>query len=139
MALYEQMLGLGGGGGGGKVSDIGDLIAAFGGEEIPEEALIKMEELYAELGIDAEALFGGVDPESAFIKMEDLEEGLIKWIEPTSGDLDEAFAKVEFDEGVLDKLGGPLSVAEAALAQAAADGDIDQATLEAILGMLPDE
>ena len=141
MAIYEQMGYLGGGGGAGKVNGFEDLIEAFGGEDIPEGAMLKIEDAYAKLGIDPEDLFAGLElDEMAFPKVEDAEGDAFEKLEIDYGKpLDEAFIKFEADPELLDDLGGALGVAEAALTQAAAEGDIDPATLEAILGMLSDK
>jgi hypothetical protein len=83
-----------------------------------------MEDAFAQLGIDA----------SAFPKVEDADGVAFPKLEDPGGD---AFMKLVLDENVLESLGGALPVAAAALSQAVADGDLDQATLEAILKLLP--
>jgi hypothetical protein len=137
LAFYASMLG----GGDGATPDMAALMAAFGGGDLPDDVLAKVEASYAELGLDPGALFPKVedpaDPE-AMLKMGDTE-------------LADSMMKVTFDElgsdpsALFEKItpylepGVALGLAEDALAQAAAEGDIDEATLQAILDLLPDE
>jgi hypothetical protein len=115
MAMYEQFYG----GGAGDAGSLAGMIELFGADELPEDA-------FAGLDIDASAFPNLEDPDGVeFVKVVDAGQ--------------DAFIKFGLDENVLESLGGALPVAAAALAQAASDGDIDQATLEAILKLLPDE
>ena len=191
----------------GGAPDVRAMIEAFSGEQIPEEALLKIEGMFDEgalgedaidpalikidpsflkiedafekvtpfydedgalflkiEGIDGEALgedgelflkIEGIDGEAdgdVMVKVEGVdgtidEEAFLK-IEGIDGEADggELFLKIEgidgearLTEDALLKLGGALTVAEAALAQAVADGDLSPETLDAILRMLPDE
>ena len=139
MAFYELALTPGGGGGGGgKANSLQEMIQLFGGDEIPDEAMIKITDAYAQLGIDPDDLFAKLEVDAqAFPKVEDPGVAAFPKVEDVLGaPLDEAFIKYGLDGDTIDDLGGALGVVEAALAQAAAEGDIDQATLEAVLEML---
>ncbi|MEA2026306.1 MAG: hypothetical protein U9O18_06415, partial [Chloroflexota bacterium] len=82
-----------------------DLVKAFGGEEIPEGALIKIEAMYEQLGME--------DPAAAFLKLGDIgtgdpEEALAKLTEFYEqlgmGDLGGAFLKLGDAEGSFAKI-----------------------------------
>ena len=139
LAFYTSMLS----GGDGATPDMAALMAAFGGGggELSDDVMAKIEASYAELGLDPAALFNKIDDPAdpgAMLKMDD----------PAVAD---SMMKVTFDElgadpsSLFEKItpylepGGALNIAEDALVQAAADGDIDEATLQAILDLLPDE
>jgi hypothetical protein len=47
-----------------------DLVRAFAGDDIPEEALAKLDQIYEQIGLDP-SLFMGLDPEAAFLKLGD--------------------------------------------------------------------
>ncbi len=155
MAIYEQMGLLGEGGelipelsGASKIETdelsvvinheeqydgvLRELLAAYGGADIPEEVLVQLEAMYGDLDL----LTPGQDLNDLFAKATPGDD--------QTNELADLFIKVEFAEDAsFLKLGGPLTVAEMALAQAAANGDIDRATLETmfetLLTLLPEE
>ena len=171
------------------LAQLRSLIEAFGGEEVPDEALVQILGMYEAMGIDPATVLGVADPtslvevmsggevdESAFLKlflggagsdgsdpqtdvfaklMADAMSGeeidgaaFLKLMLGEEGLDDDAFLKIgdlavpdaeTADDEVFHKITSPIANVEAALAEAAAQGDIDPATLQAILELLPEE
>ena len=148
---------------------LNDLVKAFGGEEIPEDALIKIDAMYEQLGMEnpAEAFLklgemGAGDPEdalakltefyeqlgmgdlgAAFLKLDDAE-GLFWKLEIDGEPLEEAFIKIDGIDGesleeAFIKIDAAMPAIEEALNKLGASEDIDPALIKMMLEMLPEE
>ena len=136
---------------------LNDLVKAFGGEEIPEDALAKIEFVYEQLGMEnPPAAFlkmgdwDGEDPGAAFAELASLYEllGIEALSEFAPEDafpkLKDAFIKVDgIDgdslEGAFLKIDAAMPVIEEALIKLGASEEIDPAMLKLVLEMLPED
>jgi len=142
-----------------------DLLQAFGGDEIPEDALIKLADVYEQLGVVdladafAKVEYDGSNPEEAFAKLTDVYEQLgmvdladaFAKVEYDGSNPEEAFPKVEIDLGELKgledlflKLGtadtqDALPMIEEVLLALGDSGEVDPAMLEMFLAMFAED
>jgi len=149
-------------------SSLNDLVKAFGGEEIPEDALIKIDAMYEQLGMEnpAEAFLklgdiGAGDSEEALAKLSEFYERLgvgdlgaaflklgdaegLFWKIEDAESLEEAFIKIDGIDGesleeAFIKIDAAMPAIEEALTKLGASEDIDPALIKMMLEMLPEE
>jgi hypothetical protein len=115
--------------------NLADLIEAISGDEIPEDALLKLADVYEQLGMGdlgevfAKVEYDGSNPEVAFPKVED------------------AFPKIEgldgleglIPEDALVEMQDALPMIEEALLKLGDSGEVDPAMLKMFLDMIPED